>query len=531
MEEKELLKKLDLTKGTSLDVLRKKTKLDRDSLSELLKQLEMKLKVIRRKNGDYVKTEDATHFTGVLEMTENGYGFLVNEEGDNIFIPKKNLNGAMHKDRILIDTYILADKRVYGNVLKVYAKKHRHVGVVYEEDGKYYARLDNRRFCFPVKLNYLSGAFLDNKVVVELTSGLERDCYQGNVIEVIGHKLDPRVDVLSIMRELEIPSRFPKDVVAEVEKIPTVVTKEELENRLDLREETIFTIDGDTAKDFDDAVSIGKLANGNYKLGVHIADVSHYVKEGSILDQEAYIRGVSVYTPGYVTPMLPHKLSNGICSLNPAVDRLTLSCIMEISSDGTVIHYEIVPSVIHSKKRMTYQKVNQVLEGNIPSDYLEYQEDLKLMFELSKILRKKREKEGSINFDVGEMVIDTNEFGIPMNITKYERGEGEKIIEDFMIVANETVAGYAYYLQSPFIYRVHKVPSQDKLVEFVNDAEKLGIEIELPINQKMITPKTLQMQLEKYKEHPNYPILSNLLLRSMKKAEYLTSNHITLVCL
>lgn len=524
MEQYEILEMLDNKKGMSLKALCKKLNIDQRTLSLQLENLENDLKIVRKKSGEYIKTENDEYMTGRLEMTTRGFGFLISDDGEKVFIHKKNLGSALDGDRILIQVHRSTDDRLCGEVLKVKSKQQKHVGLVFERKGQYYVKLDNRKFPFLVKLHNLKGAYIDNKVVVNLTSGLENGYYNGEVTEVIGHKNDPRMDVLSVMKELGIPDQFSSKVMKEVEQIGTFVTEDEIKGRLDLRDEVIVTIDGDTAKDFDDAISIKKLPNGNYKLGVHIADVSHYVKEGSTLDKEAFIRGTSVYTPGYVTPMLPAKLSNGICSLNPNVDRLTLSCIMEINPMGEVVECDIEQSVINSHKRMTYAEVNNVLKGEAKADYIEYIPMLKLMLELSTILNDRKEKLGSINFDAGEMIIDVNEMGEPINITKYDRGDAEKIIENFMITANETVTNYAKNLQLPFIYRVHEEPDKEKLEEFINTAGIMGFKIDIPLNRGPITSKQVQMQLEKYRDDSNFQILSNLLLRSMKKAEYSNSN-------
>ena len=522
MDKELLLKRLDLENGKSLKRLSHEVEMDYADLINALDLLEKNLKVKRQNDGSYIKTEDASHVTGILNMSSKGYGFIITDNGKKVFVHSSKLGGALNGDRVLAHTYKLADGRVTAEVLEVKATKHEHVGMVYKEKGVYYVKLDNPKFPHPVILTDLGGAYIDNKVVVKLSSKMKNNCYVGTIISVLGHKNDPHMDVLSIMRELGIPSKFSKEVMDEVAMIPTEVNADELEDRLDLRNDKIFTIDGDTAKDFDDAVSIEKLANGNYKLGVHIADVSHYVKEGSFLDKEAFFRGTSVYTPGYVTPMLPHKLSNGICSLNPDVDRLTLSCIMEINENGEVIDSDIVPSVIRSKKRMTYNNVNKVLNGEEVDGYQEYADTLKLMLELSYILRNRKEKLGSISFDTGEMNIETDKNGYPINITRTERGEAERIIEDFMISANEEVTRFAKNVGIPFIYRIHEEPDEEKLDDFIKTAFLLGFDIKLKSGH--IKPKDIQKELYKIEDDPNYDILVNFLLRSMKKAKYSNSN-------
>lgn len=523
VEDKKILEILDKKMGLSLKAISKRLGLDEDIVAEKLSQLEDELKVEKKKNKHYVKTEDQKHHVGKLEMSTKGFGFFVNED-KKILIRRKDLYGAFHGDKILIETYHLSDGKTYGKVLKHSLEEQEHVGIVYEDNGDYYVKLDNPKYPFPVLLKGMSGAYIDNKVLVKLSRDIKEEHVVGDVIEVIGHKNDPRVDVLSIMKDLGINDQFSNSVMIQVDGIPTEVLDEDLQGRVDLRNEVIFTIDGDTAKDFDDAISIKVLDNGNYELGVHIADVSYYVKEGSLIDKEALERGTSVYTPGYVTPMLPARLSNGICSLNPDVDRLTMTCKMEINPRGKIVNTDIFESVIHSKKRMTYHDVNEVLDGNAKEDYIPFVETLHKMLELSHILRKAKEKRGSINFDTDEMIIETNENGVPINITSYTRKEAERIIEDFMIAANEAVTTYMSYLNLPFIYRIHEIPDKEKIEQFIATAYKLNLPVEIPLNRGPISAKVLQQQLEIYRGTDKFEILSNLLLRSMKKAQYSKSN-------
>ena len=346
--------------------------------------------------------------------------------------------------------------------------------------------------------------------------------YKGAIVKILGHVDDPGVDILSIAAKYEIEDEFSKEVEEELKNIPDHVLESEYEGRPDLRNEMIFTIDGDDTKDIDDAISIEKLDNGNYKLGVHIADVSYYVKENSPLDEEAYKRGTSVYLANTVIPMLPHQLSNGICSLNPNVDRLAVSCVMEIDSNGEVVEYDIFESVINSKIQMTYKKVNAILENNVVAEgYEPYVDSLNLMSELAWILRDNKVRKGYIDFDIDEAKIITDEKGEAIDVKLRERGTGEKLIEDFMIAANETVARHITYMEYPFIYRVHGEPNEEKINNFLRFVSILGHSVH---KMKKITPKAMQELLNELKDVKEYHILSPLLLRSMQKAVYDKTN-------
>ena len=358
-----------------------------------------------------------------------------------------------------------------------------------------------------------------HKVLVKITNKLKDNNYKGEILKILGHKNDPGVDILSIAAKYEINDTFNDEVMNQTEKIPLEVLEKEKQNRKDLRNIEIFTIDGDDTKDIDDAISIKQKENGNYELGVHIADVSHYVTEDSPLDKEAYERGTSVYLADRVIPMLPHKLSNGICSLNPNEERLAQSCIMEINHKGEVVKYDIFQSIIKSKKQMTYKNVNKILEENIiPEGYEPFTKTLQMMSDLSKILRKTKENRGYIAFEINESKIIVDEKGKPIDIKLRERGTGEKLIEDFMIAANETVAQHIYFMELPFVYRIHGEPSEEKIENFRKFVSILGHKI--VGNRKDMTPKGMQNMLSQLKDTEEYPILASMLLRSMQKAVY-----------
>ena len=351
---------------------------------------------------------------------------------------------------------------------------------------------------------------------------MKNNTYQGNVLRVIGHKNDPGVDILSIVYKYGINDKFPDEVLEELKDIPDSVLQDDYKNRRDLRNEVIFTIDGKDTKDIDDAISIKKKGD-NYILGVHIADVSYYVKEGSKLYEEAYNRATSIYLVDRVIPMLPHKLSNGICSLNPNVDRLAISCVMEINNKGKVVSHEIFESVINSKKQMNYDSVNKILKENVVEDgYEEFVDDLKLMNELAHILRKEKINRGYLEFDSPEPKIIVDDKSKPIEIIPRVQDEAENLIEDFMIVANETVASHIFYMKLPFIYRIHEIPEEEKIKEFLEMISMLGYNVKG--NRHFENSKSLQMILEQLKDKSEFPIFSSMLLRCMKKAIYKEEN-------
>ena len=399
------------------------------------------------------------------------------------------------------------------------------VGEYIVENGQGKVRLDNDK----VKINILIdkdktlGAMEGHKILVKITSKLKDNNYRGEIVKILGHKNDPGVDILSVMAKYGINSGFSDEVMEEALNKPDTVSEGEIAGRRDLREEMIFTIDGDDTKDIDDAISIETLPDGGFKLGVHIADVSYYVEEGSKLDEEAYDRGTSVYLADRVEPMYPHKLSNGICSLNPEVDRLAISCVMEIDNKGNVNAPEIFESVIRSRKQMTYKNVNKILEENIvPEGYEEYEETLKNMKACADLLRKNKINRGYIDFDIDEVKLIVDEKGLVTDVKTRDRGVGEKLIEDFMIAANEAVATTIYFMELPFVYRIHGLPNEEKIQNFLNFIGILGYKVDGKISN--ITPRAMQNILEQLKDKKEFHILSSLLLRSMQKAVYDKNN-------
>ena len=500
------------------------------SLQEELKKLEDEVIVYHSNKDRYMMLEKSHLRKGVMRVNKKGFGFVeVDSLEDDIFISHDNMNGAIHDDFVLVEiTSKMTLDRLEGRVLRIIKRKtDRFVGVInYDEKGIGHITLDDSKVKLNIEipkgngLNSVDG----HKVLVELGKKLNNSGrYEGKVVEVIGHVNDPGVDILSIIYKYSINVDFPEDVKREVQDIPMEVTDNDLHGRRDLRDEEIFTIDGDDTKDIDDAISIKLLPNGHFQLGVHIADVSYYVKEGSPLDNEAMDRGTSVYLVDRVIPMLPHELSNGICSLNPNVDRLAVSCVMEFDSLGKQLNYEIFPSVIKSRIQMTYKKVNSILENNvIPEGYEEYEESLRIMAELAKILRKAKTKRGYIDFGVEEAKILVDENCVPTDIVLRERGVGENLIEDFMIAANECVATHIYFMNLPFVYRVHEYPEEEKIRSFLGYVSGLGYSVKGDV--KDLRPTSIQNILEQLKDKKEYSILSSLLLRCMKKAVYKPEN-------
>ena len=499
-------------------------------LSDDLRALEEEVVIYCSNKGRYMMLEDSHLRKGTLRANKKGFGFVEIENlEDDVYIAPENMNGAIHGDVVLVEitTKINID-RMEGRILRILKRQFEHyIGEInFDKSGLGHITLDDSKIKLDIvvkkenSLNAVDG----HKVVVELGKKLNKQSkYDGKVIEIIGHKNDPGVDILSIVYKYNIHTDFPEDVKEEVKNIPMEVKDTDLLGRKDLRNWEIFTIDGDDTKDIDDAISIEKMANGHYKLGVHIADVSYYVKEGSPLDNEAMERGTSVYLVDRVIPMLPHELSNGICSLNPNVDRLAISCVMEFDHQGKQLDYEIFPSVIRSRIQMTYKNVNSILEKNVvPDGYEDFADSLRKMKELADILRKMKEKRGYIDFEVDEAKILVDKDCKPTEVVLRDRGAGEKLIEDFMIAANECVATHVYFMTLPFIYRVHEVPKEEKLRSYLSFVGSLGYQV--PGDLKDTSPKTVQKIIKYLEDKPEFKILSSLLLRNMQKAVYRPEN-------
>ncbi|MDD2469967.1 MAG: ribonuclease R [Bacilli bacterium] len=502
----------DLLGLTSVDELRE--------LQEVLGKLEDNCDIYRSKKDRYILFEKSHLRRGRLSVHKSArFGFVEIDGSPDIRINEPYFNGAIHNDIVVIE--IDKPNIGEGKVLKIVERGNPDlVGEYYVKDGIGYVKMDNPRYRdYIIEPEDSKGAVEGHKVVVRRTKEISRGCFKGEVIKILGPKDDVGVDILSIVYEYGIPDVFSDEVMAEAKKLPNSVTPKDLKGRRDLRGEVIFTIDGEDAKDMDDAVSIKKLDNGNYLLGVHIADVSQYVKENSAIGQEAYTRGTSVYLVDRVIPMLPQRLSNGICSLNEGEDRLTLSCDMEINHRGDVEKYDIYISVINSKKRMTYKDVNRILEQEeIPEGYESFVKDLKMMEDLASILRQNKINRGYLDFDIDEIRIIVDEKGMPIEIVKRERGTGEKIIEDFMIAANETIATHFHWLDCPLIYRIHEKPDNKKIEQFISFLSGLGLRI--TGKSKNFSNKAMQSILQILQEREEWQVLGNMALRTMKKAKY-----------
>lgn len=475
------------------------------------------------KKKKYLLLENSHLVKGTLSLNEKGFGFIIiNKDIKDVYVNEKNINGAQDGDLVLFE-YLNKDKeRPEGKIIKTIKRNYEPlVGEVILVDGEYFVKPDKKGANIYIPRDNLNGAVEGHKVVV---TPLKEGNRVGKITKIIGHKNDVGVDILSFVYEYNFSPSFPDEVVEELDDIPSYLTEEEINKELssgrrDLRSEEIFTIDGSDTKDIDDAISLSKLDDGKYKLGVHIADVSYYVKEGTKLDDEAYFRGTSVYLVDRVLPMLPHKLSNGICSLNENEDRFAFSCEMIIDDKGDIGHYEIFKSIIRSRKKMTYEEVNKILEENTTSeDYKPFEKTLLLMNELSKILRKKMIRRGYIEFESTEAKIKVDENCHPTHIESRVQRSGEELIENFMIAANETVASSIYYKNLPGIYRVHDKPDEKRLGEFMKFLSLHGYVVNG--KNKIDNPKDLQHILSQLEEVPEVRVLHDMAIRSQAKAVY-----------
>lgn len=475
------------------------------------------------KKKKYLLLENSHLVKGTLSLNEKRFGFIIiNKDIKDVYVNEKNINGAQDGDLVLFE-YLNKDKeRPEGRIIKTIKRNYEPlVGEVILVDGEYFVKPDKKGANIYIPRDNLNGAVEGHKVVV---TPLKEGNRVGKITKIIGHKNDVGVDILSFVYEYNFSPSFPDEVIEELDDIPSYLTEEEINKELssgrrDLRSEEIFTIDGSDTKDIDDAISLSKLDDGKYKLGVHIADVSYYVKEGTKLDDEAYFRGTSVYLVDRVLPMLPHKLSNGICSLNENEDRFAFSCEMIIDDKGDIGHYEIFKSIIRSRKKMTYEEVNKILEENTTSeDYKPFEKTLLLMNELSKILRKKMIRRGYIEFESTEAKIKVDENCHPTHIESRVQRSGEELIENFMIAANETVASSIYYKNLPGIYRVHDKPDEKRLGEFMKFLSLHGYVVNG--KNKIDNPKDLQHILSQLEEVPEVRVLHDMAIRSQAKAVY-----------
>ena len=494
---------------------------------EVIGKLELELKIEKNRKNRY-KLSDKTYYEGFYRKNQKGFGFVrIEDREDEIYISKENSLNALNGDHVLIEIIDEENKikSAEGKVVRILKhEKDTFVGTFQYNKNFGFVIPDDKNFganIFISKKNF-GKARNNHKVLVKIIKYPERGKKaEGKIIEVLGNVNEAGVDMLSIIKEHNLPARFPEKVVEEAKKCGDKVSEKDIENRRDFRNENIFTIDGEDAKDLDDAVRVEKLGNGNYKLEVHIADVSNYVKENSLLDSEALIRGTSIYMLGRVIPMLPRELSNGICSLNQGEDRLTLSCIMEIDKNGNVISSDVCKGVICVTKRMSYKDVQKILDGNdkeILEKYEPYIEDFKLMEELAHILKKRRVENGYLNLDLPETKIELDIDGKVVNIGKYETTFANEIIEHFMLTANETIAEKFYWLQAPFIYRVHEEPDLEKVKELNKFLFNYGLKIKA--SKDNIYPKEFAKVLDEIKGKEEERVISTLILRTLKLAKY-----------
>jgi ribonuclease R len=506
------------------------SKNDYQVLRTTLRAMSRDGKILRHPKSRFGIPHKAAEAIGQLRVNSQGYGFVTREEGDDIFISQKNMGVALHKDMVRVRLFAATEgkspegqivevaERARSTIVGVFRRGKRH-GYVVPDDIKLHLDLiiDNAD---------TGGAENGQKVVAEIDQWEHVHLNPtGRIVEVLGFPDERGVDVLSVLHNFELPNTFPEAVLAASDKLADQIPQEEISSRLDLRRLTTFTIDPGNAKDFDDAVSLEKLANGNYRLGVHIADVSYYVAEGGIIDKEAIERGTSVYLVDRVVPMLPEKLSNELCSLKEGKNKLCYSVLMELSPTAELISYELRQTIINSKKRLTYEEAQEIIEGKLKSPLSPILQD---MYRLSKKMIAKRESRGSIDFETLELEVILDESGHPVQLKKRQRMDSNRLVEEFMLLANETVAHHVgvkmaqqYVTTFPFVYRIHEKPDALSVKELVQLAAAFKIQVKPP---QRITPKYFQKLSLEFQQHPATTILEGALLRSMAKARYSTDN-------
>lgn len=498
-------------------------------LIKILNHLEDTGQLVRTRKNRYGLPERMNLIRGTIEMNRKGFAFLIPDDDQvaDIYINPNDLASAMHKDKVIVrlEKEGYRDHRSEGKVIRILERAQTQIVGTFEDNREFgFVTPDDSRIASDIFIpkNKTYGAVTGHKVVVDITKYPERrKSAEGEVVQILGHKNDPGVDILSVIYKHGLKIDFSEEVLTQAEQIPDTVSKTDLEGRRDLRDETIVTIDGADAKDLDDAIRVKQMDNGHFLLGVYISDVSYYIDEKSPMDEEAYARGTSVYLVDRVIPMIPHRLSNGICSLNKGQDRLVLGCEMEIDGSGKVVKHEIFESVIRTTQRMTYDAVNQILRDKDEAIRKQY-ENLVPLFEqmetVATILRLKRKKRGAIDFDFKEAQVLVDKEGHPTDIVIRERSIGERMIEEFMLCANETVAEHFHWMDVPFIHRIHEDPDEGKLQTFFEFVAGLGYIVKGQAND--VHPLELQKLLEKIKGTPEELVISRLMLRSMKQAKY-----------
>ncbi|MCX4295935.1 MAG: ribonuclease R [Lachnospiraceae bacterium] len=527
-------------KEKELAVMLQVSKEDRGELNRILNELLVEGRLSLTKKGKFIKAKRSDkELIGTFISHPKGFGFVeIDGRDEDLYIPEDFVNGAFHKDTVKVALLSGQNgRRQEAQVIEVLARGMRQIVGIYDKSNKNYGFVipDNTKISDDifVPVERSKGAVSGHKVVCEITDyGKNNRKPEGKVTEILGHANDPGVDIMSIVKGYELPIEFSEKIMNQVERVANEVSEADMIGRRDLRDLQMVTIDGEDAKDLDDAVSLTK-DDTYYQLGVHIADVTNYVQENSALDWEARERGTSVYLVDRVIPMLPHKLSNGICSLNAGENRLALSCLMTIDTKGEVVSHEIVESVIKVDRRMSYTSVKKILEDKDEIETKSYQELVpmfELMRELAGILREKRKKRGSIDFDFPESKIVLDKQGHPIEIKPYERNVATKIIEDFMLIANETVAEHFHWMELPFLYRTHDNPDPEKISKLSTFIRNFGYSIKN--KQEEIHPKELQKLLAKIEDTPEEALISRLTLRSMKQAKYTINctGHFGLAC-
>ena len=506
------------------DLLNLKTPQELKELENTLNELIDEYLVFKTKKDKYILLKNCPYLKiGKYSSNKKNFGFVILDKEDDIYVRDEFSKGAIDGDIVLCEITGKGIKRE-GHINRIIKRDlHDLVGEIVLVNNKLSVRLSNEKLDLTLKMDDSINRCVEGQIVlISLDKKIGPKSYKASIKKVIGHKNDPGVDILSIAYMYDIEPNFSKEVEEELKSIPTQVNESDLVGRVDLTDEIIFTIDGKDTKDIDDAISL-KKENDEYVLGVHIADVSNYVKENTALGDAAYERGTSNYLADTVIPMIPHQLSNGICSLNEGVLRLTMSCVMHINSHGKVTSYDIFKSYIKSSKKMNYTDVNNILMRDIvKEDYKPYKDILIMMNKLAHIIRQERISRGYLDFDLDEPKIVQDENGVAIDVIRDEREDGEKLIEDFMIIANETVATHIYNMDLPFIYRIHSDPSPEKISDFVNLLKILGYKLNTRINE--ITPIKMQHILTEISDKKEFKVLSSLLLRSMKKAEYSKEN-------
>ena len=502
---------------------------DYNDFLNILKELEDEYKIRKNRKNRYILVEEK-YYEGYYRKNQKGFGFVKIDE-EEVYISKENSFNALNEDKVLIQ--IIKDKTKdqssEGKVVKILKhEKDTVVGIFQKSQNFGFVIPDDKKFGTDIyisKKNF-GKARNNHKVLVKITKyPKDGKNAEGEIVEVLGNVNEAGVDMLSLIKEHKLPAKFPEQVVEEARKCGNEIDKKDIKNRVDLRDKIIFTIDGEDAKDLDDAVRVEKLENGNYKLDVHIADVSYYVKEDSLLDREALIRGTSIYMLGRVIPMLPRELSNGICSLNAGEDRFTLSCSMEIDNKGKVISAEIYKGIINVTERMSYTDVQKIIDESdeeVLQKYSKYIQEFKNMEELAHILKSRRLENGYLNLDIPESKIDLDVDGYVTNVSKYETTFAHEIIEQFMLTANETVAEKFFWLDAPFIYRVHEKPDIEKVQELNRFLWNFGLNIKA--NKDNIYPKEFSKVLEEIKGKEEEKVISTLILRTLKVARYEAEN-------